>query len=30
MMWELEAMVLMAVGYFQPVTRGDLSKIFGR
>lgn len=27
---ELEAMVLMAVGYFQPVTRGELSKIFGR
>jgi len=25
-----EAMVLMAVGYFQPVTRGDLSKIFGK
>jgi chromosome segregation and condensation protein ScpB len=23
-------MVLMAVGYFQPVTRGELSKIFGR
>ena len=23
-------MVLMAVGYFQPVTRGDLSKIFGK
>ncbi|MGK6315597.1 SMC-Scp complex subunit ScpB [Neorhizobium sp. DT-125] len=27
---EFEAMVLMAVGYFQPVTRGELSKIFGR
>ncbi|MCX8997501.1 SMC-Scp complex subunit ScpB [Rhizobiaceae bacterium BDR2-2] len=27
---ESEAMVLMAVGYFQPVTRGELSKIFGR
>lgn len=27
---EFEAMVLMAVGYFQPVTRTDLSKIFGR
>lgn len=27
---EFEAMVLMAVGYFQPVTRGDLLKIFGR
>ncbi|WP_454857754.1 SMC-Scp complex subunit ScpB [Rhizobium binxianense] len=27
---ELEAMVLMAVGYFQPVTRGELSKIFGK
>lgn len=25
-----EAAVLMAVGYFQPVTRGDLSKIFGK
>jgi len=23
-------MVLMAVGYFQPVTRGELSKIFGK
>jgi chromosome segregation and condensation protein ScpB len=23
-------MVLMAVGYFQPVTRGELSRIFGR
>ncbi|EPR21202.1 transcriptional regulator [Agrobacterium tumefaciens GW4] len=29
-MSEFEAMVLMAVGYFQPVTRGELSKIFGR
>ncbi|AVA24819.1 SMC-Scp complex subunit ScpB [Rhizobium sp. NXC24] len=27
---EFEAMVLMAIGYFQPVTRGELSKIFGR
>ncbi|QTG17036.1 SMC-Scp complex subunit ScpB (plasmid) [Agrobacterium tumefaciens] len=27
---EFEAMVLMAVGYFQPVTRGALSKIFGK
>jgi chromosome segregation and condensation protein ScpB len=27
---DFEAMVLMAVGYFQPVTRGELSKIFGR
>lgn len=25
-----EATVLMAIGYFQPVTRGDLSKIFGK
>lgn len=25
-----EAMVLMTVGYFQPVTRGELSKIFGK
>jgi chromosome segregation and condensation protein ScpB len=23
-------MVLMAIGYFQPITRGDLSKIFGK
>jgi len=23
-------MVLMAVGYFQPVTRGELSKVFGK
>jgi segregation and condensation protein B len=30
MLSEFEAMVLMAVGYFQPVTRGELSKIFGR
>lgn len=27
---EFEAMVLIAVGYFQPVTRGELSKIFGK
>jgi chromosome segregation and condensation protein ScpB len=27
---EFEAMVLMAVGYFQPITRGKLSKIFGK
>lgn len=27
---QFEAMVLMAVGYFQPVTRGELSKIFGK
>jgi segregation and condensation protein B len=27
---EFEAMVLMAVGYFQPVTRGELAKIFGK
>ncbi len=27
---EFEAMVLMAVGYFQPVTRSELSKVFGR
>ncbi len=27
---EFEAMVLMAVGYFQPVTRAELNKIFGR
>jgi chromosome segregation and condensation protein ScpB len=25
-----EAAVLMAIGYFQPVTRGDLSKMFGK
>jgi len=25
-----EAMVLMAIAYFQPITRGDLSKIFGK
>jgi chromosome segregation and condensation protein ScpB len=25
-----EATVLMAIGYFQPVTRGDLSKVFGK
>jgi len=27
---QFEAMVLMAVAYFQPVTRGELSKIFGK
>lgn len=27
---EHEAAVLMAVGYFQPVTRGELSKMFGK
>lgn len=27
---EFEAMLLMAVGYFQPVTRAELSKIFGK
>ncbi|MBO9195957.1 SMC-Scp complex subunit ScpB [Rhizobium sp. 16-449-1b] len=27
---EFEAMVLMALGYFQPITRGELSKIFGK
>ena len=27
---EFETMVLMAVGYFQPITRVDLSKIFGK
>ena len=27
---EFEAMVLMAVGYCQPVTRGELSKMFGK
>ncbi|BCH62037.1 SMC-Scp complex subunit ScpB (plasmid) [Agrobacterium vitis] len=27
---QFEAMVLMAVGYFQPVTRAELSKIFGK
>jgi segregation and condensation protein B len=25
-----EAMVLIAIGYFQPITRGELSKIFGK
>ena len=30
MLSEFEAMVLIAVGYFQPVTRGELSKIFGK
>lgn len=27
---EFEATVLMAVGYFQPIERGELSKIFGK
>ena len=27
---EFEAMVLTAVGYFQPITRSELSKIFGK
>ncbi|WPE22634.1 Segregation and condensation protein B (plasmid) [Shinella zoogloeoides] len=27
---DFEAMVLVAIAYFQPITRGDLSKIFGR
>ncbi|AMM87346.1 SMC-Scp complex subunit ScpB (plasmid) [Martelella lutilitoris] len=27
---EHESMVLMAIAYFQPVTRGELSKIFGK
>jgi segregation and condensation protein B len=27
---EFEAMVVMAVAYFQPVTRGDLSNVFGK
>lgn len=27
---EFEAMVLMAIAYFQPINRGDLSKIFGK
>ena len=27
---DFEAMVLMATAYFQPVTRGELSKIFGK
>ena len=27
---EFESMVLMAIGYFQPITRGELSKIFGK
>lgn len=30
MLSQLEVMVLMTVGYFQPVTRGELSKIFGK
>jgi segregation and condensation protein B len=29
-MSDFEAMVLMAIAYFQPITRGDLSKIFGK
>ncbi|MVA52655.1 segregation and condensation protein B [Agrobacterium vitis] len=27
---EFEAMVLVAMGYYQPITRGELSKIFGK
>ncbi len=27
---DFEAMALMAIAYFQPITRGDLSKIFGK
>ncbi len=27
---DFEAMVLMAIAYFQPITRGDLGKIFGK
>ena len=27
---EFEAMVLMAIAYFQPITRGDLSTVFGK
>ena len=27
---DFEAMVLMAIAYFQPVTRGELSRIFGK
>ena len=27
---DVEAMVLMAIAYLQPITRGDLSKIFGK
>ena len=30
MLSDFEAMVLMAIAYFQPITRGDLSKIFGK
>ena len=30
MLSDFEAMVLMAIAYFQPITRGDLSGIFGR
>ena len=29
-MSNFEAMVLMAIAYFQTITRGDLSKIFGK
>ena len=29
-MSDFEAMALMAIAYFQPITRGDLSKIFGK
>ncbi len=27
---DFEAMVLVAIAYFQPITRGDLSKVFGK
>jgi segregation and condensation protein B len=30
MLTDHEAAVLLAIGYFQPVTRGELSKIFGK
>lgn len=30
LMSDFEAMVLMAIAYFQQITRGDLSKIFGK
>ena len=30
MLSEHESMVMMAIAYFQPVTRGELSKIFGK
>ena len=30
MLSEHESMVLMAIAYFQPVTRSELSKIFGK